>query len=248
MASLWPHDSIPRARQTHCFKGSSHLLHIHPSEHRSPPQNPSKFSSLHKLRQASTTLHGQPPENAEATIDVPLNLVPFLKKAYDALKESMTHFLEDSRPDWLLHDFAPYWLPPIARNLGIPSAFFSIFTAACLGFLGTKAQMSERKSPEEFTLPPRWVPFPTTVAFRLFEALKIFDHGISGVKEDVSDFYRFVEVLQGCDVVAVRSCEEFEPEWLRLLEDLHRKPVLPVGQLPTTHTTTKTTTLTRGGG
>lgn len=46
------------------------------------------------------------PENAEATIDVPLNLVPFLKKAYDALKESMTRFLEDSSPDWLLYDFA----------------------------------------------------------------------------------------------------------------------------------------------
>ena len=23
------------------------------------------------------------------------------------------------------------------------------------------------------------------------------------------------------------------PEWLRVLEDLHRKPVLPIGQLPT---------------
>ncbi|XP_059435390.1 UDP-glycosyltransferase 91A1-like [Corylus avellana] len=174
------------------------------------------------------------PDNAEATIDVPLNLVPFLKKAYDALQDSMTLFLEDSRPDWLLYDFAPYWLPAIARNLGIPSAFFSIFTAACLGFLGTKAQMGERKSPEDYTVPPPWAPFPTTVSFRLFEVLKIFDQGVTGVEEEVSDIYRFGEVLQGCDVVAVRSCMEFEPEWLSLLEDLNRKPVLPVGQLPTT--------------
>ena len=35
-------------------------------------------------------------------------------------------------------------------------------------------------------------------------------------------------------MIAVRSCAEFEPEWLHLLEDLHRKPVFPVGQLPTT--------------
>jgi hypothetical protein len=72
------------------------------------------------------------------------------------------------------------------------------------------------------------------VAFQLFEILKIFDQGITGIKEDVSTIDRLLEVLQGCDVVAVRSCVEFELEWLRLLEDLNRKPVLPVGQLPTT--------------
>ncbi|XP_059439468.1 UDP-glycosyltransferase 91A1-like [Corylus avellana] len=174
------------------------------------------------------------PDNAEATSDVPLNLVPFLKRSYDALQDSVTRFLEDSHPDWLLHDFCPYWLPPIARKLGIPSAFFSIVSAAALCFLGTKAYFGERKSPEDFTVPPRWVPFPTTVAFRLFEVFKIFGQGITGVEDDVSDVYRFVDVLQGCDIVAVRGCVEFEPEWLRLLEDLNGKPVLPVGQLPTT--------------
>ncbi|XP_062173660.1 glucuronoxylan 4-O-methyltransferase 2-like [Alnus glutinosa] len=32
--------------------------------------------------------------------------------------------------------------------------------------------------------------------------------------------------------MAMRSCVEFELEWLRLLKDIHRKPVLPMGQLP----------------
>jgi len=174
------------------------------------------------------------PDNAEATIDIPLNVVPYLKKAYDALQESTTCFLEDSRPDWILYDIAPFWLPAIARNLGIPTAFFSIFTAAGLGFVGTKATLAERKTPEDFTVPPRWVPFNTTVSFRLFEILKVLDQGVTGVEEDASELHRFGEVLQGCDVMAVRSCVEFEPEWLRLLEDIHRKPVLPVGQLPPT--------------
>jgi hypothetical protein len=102
------------------------------------------------------------PDNAEATINVPVNVVPF-KKAYDALQEPMTCFLEDSRLDWLLYDFASYWLSTIARNLSIPSAFFGIFMAACLCFFGTKAHLGERKSPEDFTVPPQWVPFPTTV-------------------------------------------------------------------------------------
>jgi len=50
----------------------------------------------------------------------------------------------------------------------------------------------------------------------------------------VTDFYRFMEVMDGCDIVIVRSCMELEPEWLCLLENLYRKPILPVGQLPTT--------------
>ena len=173
------------------------------------------------------------PEDAEATIDVPNNKVPYLKKAYDALQDSMARFLQDSRPDWLLYDYAPYWLPSIARKLGISNAFFSIVTAAFLSFVGSKAHFGERKNPEDFTVPPTWVPFPTTVTMRFFEVMKIFQGGISSDKSDVSDIFRVVEVLDGCDIVAVRSSMEFEPEWLRVLEDLHRKPVLPVGQLPT---------------
>ena len=39
------------------------------------------------------------PEDAEATIDVPNNKVPYLKKAYDALQDSMAWFLQDSYPN-----------------------------------------------------------------------------------------------------------------------------------------------------
>nr|XP_023893136.1 UDP-glycosyltransferase 91A1-like [Quercus suber]POE59972.1 udp-glycosyltransferase 91a1 [Quercus suber] len=173
------------------------------------------------------------PEDAEATIDVPNNKVPYLKKAYDALQDSMARFLQDTHPDWLLYDFAPYWLPSIARKLGISNAFFSIVTAAFLSFIGSKAHFGERKNPEDFTVPPTWVPFPTKVTMRFFEVKKVFQGGISTDKSDVSDIFRVVEVLDDCDIVAVRSSMEFEPEWLRVLEDLHRKPVLPVGQLPT---------------
>ncbi|KAJ0035466.1 hypothetical protein Pint_26428 [Pistacia integerrima] len=104
-----------------------------------------------------------------------------------------------------------YWLPIIARQLGIPHGFFSIFNAAVLGYLGPPSALINRtdhdlNTPEDYTRQPKWVPFPTTVALRLFEARRIF-HGITGDESNVSDFYRF---------------------------DIHRKPVIPVGQLPTT--------------
>ncbi|KAJ7943745.1 UDP-glycosyltransferase [Quillaja saponaria] len=177
------------------------------------------------------------PQNAEATTDVPYDVVPFLKLAYDGLQEPLIRFLESSDPDWILYDFAPYWLPPIASKLGIKTAFYSIFTASCLGFLGPPSVMmgddEVRKTPESFTVSAPWVPFPTTVAFRYFEFMRVADF-ISHDSTDVTDMYRFGACIKYADIVAVRSCSEFEPEWLQVVENIYEKPVFPVGQLPTT--------------
>ncbi|KAL6277364.1 hypothetical protein ACE6H2_020965 [Prunus campanulata] len=178
------------------------------------------------------------PEAAEATIDIPQNKVMKLKKAYDALQQPLTHFLQSSNPDWLLFDFVPYWAPTTARNLGIPCAFFSIFIGACLAFAGPTSPEKcpdDRKNPEDYTVSPKWIPFPSNVAFHLFEVHRIYDQSMVGDETNVSDVYRFTEGMKNCDVIAVRSCIEFEPEWLCLLQDIHRKTVLPVGQLPTTN-------------
>ena len=111
------------------------------------------------------------PQNAEATTDLPYDKVQYLKIAYDAMSGSIEQFLEVERPDWVFYDFAPYWVGPIAAKLGIPSAYFSILIAACLGFLGPVND--DRKPPEGFTVPPKWAPFETTVAFRHYEVLKV---------------------------------------------------------------------------
>ncbi|KAM7529369.1 hypothetical protein LguiB_032779 [Lonicera macranthoides] len=177
------------------------------------------------------------PQNAEATTDLPFDKVQYLKTAYDAMSGSIEEFLQVERPDWIFYDFAPYWVGPIAGKLGIPCAFFSAFTAASLGFMGRvealKYGVDDRKPPEGFTVPPKWVPFETTVAFRRYEVLKLMD-SFTGNDSGVTDLYRYGACIEGCDLLAVRSCSEFEPEWLKLLQELHQKIVLPVGQLPPT--------------
>ncbi|KAJ4825327.1 hypothetical protein Tsubulata_002661 [Turnera subulata] len=173
-------------------------------------------------------------EGAEVTSDVRYEEVKYLKLAYDGLKEPLTTFLETSHPDWILYDFLPYWLPELASRLGISNGFFSIFIAAMVAYVKPPYLVEYRTTPEDFTVPPKWIPFPTTVAFRLFEALKLFNHSVSAEESHVTDVYRLEKVLKGCDMIAVRGCKEFEPEWLQLLEELHGKPVLPVGFLPTT--------------
>lgn len=178
------------------------------------------------------------PENAEATSDVPYDVVQYLKSAYDSLQDPVTHFLESSNADWILYDFAPFWVANVASKLGIRRAHFSIFTAPLLGFLGPfsvlKGDDPARTKPEDFTVSPPWVPFPSTVAYRFFEIMRIVDILDANNDSGFSDLYRFTVGLEDCDVVVVRGCTEFEPEWFQVLRDIYRKPVLPAGQLPST--------------
>ncbi|ESW28457.1 hypothetical protein PHAVU_003G288100 [Phaseolus vulgaris] len=178
------------------------------------------------------------PENAEATTDVPYDAVQYLKKAYDALEQPFTRFLESSKADWLFYDFVPFWAASVASKLGIKTAFYSIFTASVLGFIGPPSYLtandSPRQKPEEYIVVPPWVTFPTTVAYRYYEIMRIVDSLSAQNNTGVSDTYRFGASIQNCDIAVVRGCTEFEPEWFHLLENIYGKPVLPAGQLPST--------------
>ncbi|XP_050205614.1 UDP-glycosyltransferase 91A1-like [Mercurialis annua] len=174
------------------------------------------------------------PEEAQATTDLPFDKVQYLKKAYDCLKQPLKTFLENSDVDWLFYDFSAFWLPEIAKSVGISHGFFSIFLGATLGIVTKPASFDDdRNKPEQFTVPPKWVNFPTKVAYKLFEVIRIFE-SVTGDASDVSDIFRFAEVVKGCDLIAVRSCMDFEPEWLNLLQEIHGKPCIATGMLPTT--------------
>uniref|UniRef100_A0A2P2P111 UDP-glucosyltransferase n=1 Tax=Rhizophora mucronata TaxID=61149 RepID=A0A2P2P111_RHIMU len=198
------------------------------------PKLPSNLSPLITFVKIPLPHSENLPKDAECTSDLPLESVCYLKKAYDLLQEPLTQFLQSSPPDWILFDFAPYWLPAIARKLNIANAFFSIFTAATVNFACSPRGVEDyRAVSEDYTVTPNWIPFPSTVAFRYFEALKLFA-GLTGSESNVSDIYRFVEVGRQCDLIVVRTCVEFEPEWLDILGKFQHKPAMPVGVLAPT--------------
>ncbi|CAI9111428.1 OLC1v1011649C1 [Oldenlandia corymbosa var. corymbosa] len=173
------------------------------------------------------------PENAEATADVPLNKVHFLKKAFDDVQIQVAQFLETSRPDWLIYDFACHLLPSAAAKLGISLAFFSSFNGWSAAFFGSPSSAHQRTKPEDYTAPPKWIPFPSRLAFRRHELgrmAEVAQENASGV----SDWERFSKTVTGCDAVLIRSCRELESEWLGLVQELLEKPVIPVGLLPQT--------------
>lgn len=177
------------------------------------------------------------PPDAESTADVPFGKVEFLKKAYDSLEHPMSVFLETtSAVDWIIYDFSAFWVPPIADRLGIRKAFFSIFNAGSFSALGPMSEMMNDggttwANAENLTKPLEWIPFPNPIVFSLHEAkatLGLTQKNSSGV----SDMFRCGHSLNGCDLMAIRSCMELEAEYLQLLEKFHGKPVIPVGLLP----------------
>ncbi|XP_059643046.1 putative UDP-rhamnose:rhamnosyltransferase 1 [Cornus florida] len=203
---------------------------------RLPRLPPNLATHIHFVPLTLPNVHGLP-HNAEATMDVRGDQIQYLKIAFDGLETDLTRFLYNSSPDWILHDFLPYWLLPIAAKLNISCAFFSIINAWFIGFFGPTSGLIDgshpRTEPEHFTVPPEWVRFPTKVAYRLHETpfiMGAFEPNELGV----SDMYRVGMTYAGIDAFFMRHCEEFEPEWLNVLRELYGKPVIPVGLMPPT--------------
>ncbi|KAE9450068.1 hypothetical protein C3L33_18040, partial [Rhododendron williamsianum] len=212
MASFWPHDSIPRTLQAHSPKGSQSHIRFDPKNIDRLPKLPPNLSPRLSLVKIPLPHVEKLPENAEATVDLPYDKVKYLKMAYDQLELPIAQLLRDASPDWVIYDFASYWLGPIAARLSISSAYFSIFIAATSCFMGSAQVLmgmrgDSRTKPEDFTVPPKWVPFESTVAFRLFEINRIFDD-MTWDDENIPATYRFGAAIDGCDVVAVRSSYE----------------------------------------
>ncbi|KAF8690656.1 hypothetical protein HU200_041029 [Digitaria exilis] len=91
------------------------------------------------------------PEGAESTADVPPEKVELLKAGFDGLAAPLADFLAaacagdpeeeeegvfGTRPDWIVLDFAHYWLCPIAEKHQIPCAMFFIYPASWVAYGG----------------------------------------------------------------------------------------------------------------
>ncbi|KAL3744720.1 hypothetical protein ACJRO7_013911 [Eucalyptus globulus] len=178
-------------------------------------------------------VHGLP-DSAESTSGLPHNMVPYLKKAYDMLEPAVAEFLVNSDVNWVIQDVMSFWLPQKARQLGVKSAFFSIFSATSLAFIGPPSLLidgqARAKTAEDLTVVPQWVTYPTKVAFRLHEVMNEEDFVDSN--SNMSVFERLGRSIQGCDIVAIRTCSEFEAEPLSLLKKFYTRPVVPTGLLP----------------
>ena len=91
--------------------------------------------------------------------------------------------------------------------------------------------MLKKNSPQSLTSPPEWGDFPSSIAYRSFEATiyykGFYGHNASGI----TDAERLAKVIQACKAFATRSCTEYEGEYFNICEKITGKPVIPIGLL-----------------
>ncbi|KAD0975280.1 hypothetical protein E3N88_43473 [Mikania micrantha] len=181
------------------------------------------------------------------------HLLPFLQLAklmaskghkisFISTPRNIDHFPEIPQPITHLITFIKINLPKIqnipqnaesTRDLPINKG--SVFPALSLGFMGSPETLmygyDDPASLEQLLKRPKWVPFDSEVRLTAFQVARILERS-SASEENVGDVYRLGATVSGCDAVVVRSCFDFEPDWLNLLKKLYKKPVVPVGLLP----------------
>ncbi|XVE77184.1 hypothetical protein DITRI_Ditri13aG0041500 [Diplodiscus trichospermus] len=172
------------------------------------------------------------PEGAEATVDVPFENIPYLKIAYDLLRHLVKQFISDHRPDWILIDIIPCWVDEIAQEMLIPVIYFSVFSASSVAFfLQTAAQEGEEHSSENLTKPPELGNFSSSVAYRSSEATDAYEYHFALNASGVTDAERATRIFNAMKAMVIRTCPEYESEYLNICKEIIGKPVIPIGLL-----------------
>ncbi|KAI3444504.1 hypothetical protein Pfo_001169 [Paulownia fortunei] len=196
------------------------------------------------------------PENAESTLDIPADKMDCLKIACDLLQEPNKNFIAEKLPSWIVVDFFPHWAVDIAQELNIPIIKYFVTTASTAVFFWAPEFLAELNIPiimyfittastavffwtPDFVVGPDWVDFPSQVACRNHEAIAMHNIFYSVNASGISDGGRGARLVQA---IAIRTCPEFEADYLKLFSEIAGKPVIPLGFLPPEKSETKTVT------
>ena len=94
-------------------------------------------------------IDGLPP-GAETTSDVPVHLQPLIMTAMDRTESDIELLLLDLKPDIVVFDFA-YWLPKLARSLGIKSVLYYTVTPLTVYYFTMSPVAEGQHSGNKFT-------------------------------------------------------------------------------------------------
>lgn len=167
------------------------------------------------------------PHDAETTSDVPPSLVPLLMTAMDRTQNHIQQLLLQLKPQIVLFDFV-YWLPSIARKLGIKSVVYFIVNPATVGYSASKERMLQGSdlTEEDLMKPPPGFP-STSIKLhpheaKIFACMRRFEFG-SGVLF----FDRIYNTLTQSDAIAFKGSTEIEGPFVDYLGAFLSGPLIP---------------------
>ncbi|KAF7841204.1 UDP-glycosyltransferase 79B30-like [Senna tora] len=159
-------------------------------------------------------VHGLP-HHVETTRDLDdPSLLPLLIAAMDGTQEQIHTLLLQLKPNFIFFDF-PYWVPNLARQLGIKSVHYVVNSLAIRAYAESSRQKAQRLG------------FPD-------ECIKIHLHEeqvFAEMKETTGFHDRVDRCVGSSDALGYKSCREIEGRFGDYLESVYGKPILLSGPI-----------------
>nr|XP_015902985.2 UDP-glucosyltransferase 29-like [Ziziphus jujuba var. spinosa] len=152
---------------------------------------------------------------------LPPHLLPTLEKALDMTKPELSKILETLKPDLLIYDRLPIWLPDLASSMNIQPISFITGGAAMTSFLYHCIKCSDRQ-------------FPFPKLYPDFSKIKFTQESAeySSTDSGRDSAIGAVEMLgKSRGVVLIRTSRELEGKYMDYLYASLGKKVVPVGSL-----------------
>lgn len=161
------------------------------------------------------------PPHYHTTNGLPPHLIPTLYKAMDMAKPRFSKILETLKPDLVIRDFAPNWVPDLASNssLKIPTVVFITSGAALISFslhcLKNKGNDDDHDA----------FPFPEVS----LEEIK--SQVVQNSEESSIRVFQFSERSGNDNIILMNSFRELEGKYMDYISVSFGLKVVPVGPL-----------------
>ncbi|KAL5562161.1 hypothetical protein UlMin_031908 [Ulmus minor] len=171
--------------------------------------------------------------NIAGTSDLPRSETGNLIKAVDSMQPQIKSLLSQLKPQFVVFDFAQYWLPPIASDLGIKTLFFSVFSAISGAYVTVPERLAGIEGNDKVTelkKPPLGFPPSSTARLKTFEAqdFLLFFTSFDG---EPRIYDRVIAGLSGSSAIIMKTCQDIEGPHLDFMKTQFKKLVLLAGPL-----------------
>ncbi|XP_015876398.2 UDP-glucosyltransferase 29-like [Ziziphus jujuba] len=189
------------------------------SDHPNKPNNSIQFVELHL-----PSLPSLPQEN-HTMKGLPFLLFPILLKALDMTKPQLSDIIQTLKPDLIIYDVLPLWIPDLASSLNIPSI------AIITGGVAFVCVMSFYHVEDDKHVDEREFPFPELYPDHLrikFSQMRKLPPLSDEQGRDMSPLSMY---KKSNSIILVKSREELEGKYMDYLSASFGKRIVPLGPL-----------------
>ncbi|XP_015876335.2 UDP-glucosyltransferase 29-like [Ziziphus jujuba] len=156
------------------------------------------------------------PPHHHTTKGLPPHLLPTLHRALDMAKPNLADILETLKPDLIIHEFFPPWMPDLTSSLHIPSVSFVNVGVTLISCVVHRAK---KKNDREYPYPQI---FPDDMDTKITTILEV----------SVTDYENILQFYERCGrIMFVKSFEELKGKYMDYLSVLLGKKIVPAGPL-----------------